>query len=368
MKPLPFDITEDMCAAPYYVKYQSRAKQARMLRTDGWEKYWDKAPTSAAIDTMKIGMMLVDCQGTFCYPLGGDDGNGELFVGGRSGKGAILDNQRLASFILRWLPYITGIHPSLDTHRGPQIFHEVFLVCGKDFEDPMSGYKYREGDHPLPMTFVSADQVLNGTWGLNPDMAWALTGDAGTFSALKRQLEHYVNELAKAGKYQLTIWPYHAMLGSPNHALVSAIEEVCFFHSQARGAQTQFGVKGGNPLTENYSILRPEVLTRPDGSALTQKNVGFIKALLTYDVLFIAGQAKSHCVAWTIDDLLSEINAKDSSLAERVYLLEDCTSPVVVPGIVDFTDQANEAFDRFKSEGMNVVLSTTDIRDYLSIS
>jgi len=38
--------------------------------------------------------------------------------------------------------------------------------------------------------------------------------------------------------------------------------------------------------------------------------------------------------------------------------LEDCTSPVVVPGVVDFTEAANEAFQRFAAAGMNVVKST----------
>jgi nicotinamidase-related amidase len=47
--------------------------------------------------------------------------------------------------------------------------------------------------------------------------------------------------------------------------------------------------------------------------------------------VIIAGQAKSHCVAWTIDDLLTEIQSQDPSLAQKVYLLEDCSSPVVVP-------------------------------------
>ncbi len=41
----------------------------------------------------------------------------------------------------------------------------------------------------------------------------------------------------------------------------------------------------------------------------------------------------------------------------KVYLLEDCTSPVVVPGN-DFTDQANAAFKRFAEAGMHVVRST----------
>jgi nicotinamidase-related amidase len=79
------------------------------------------------------------------------------------------------------------------------------------------------------------------------------------------------------------------------------------------------------------------------------------------DKLYIAGQAKSHCVAWTVSDLLDDIQAADPDLAKKVYLLEDCSSPVVVPGVVDHTDAANEAYIRFANSGMKVVRSIDDI-------
>jgi nicotinamidase-related amidase len=81
----------------------------------------------------------------------------------------------------------------------------------------------------------------------------------------------------------------------------------------------------------------------------------------------IAGQAKSHCVAWTIDDLL-EAQGRERQLAERVYLLEDCTSPVVVPGAVDYTEEADAAFARFAEAGMNVVRSTDPIESWPGIA
>jgi nicotinamidase-related amidase len=78
----------------------------------------------------------------------------------------------------------------------------------------------------------------------------------------------------------------------------------------------------------------------------------------------VAGQAKSHCVAWTVDDLLTEINAHDPKLAEKVYLLEDCTSPVVVPDVVDFTDAADAAYDRFAAAGMHRVTTAQPLADW----
>jgi nicotinamidase-related amidase len=63
-------------------------------------------------------------------------------------------------------------------------------------------------------------------------------------------------------------------------------------------------------------------------------------------------------VAWTVSDLLNDINATDPELARKVYLLEDCSSPVVVPGVVDHTDAADAAYERFAQAGMHVVKST----------
>ena len=34
----------------------------------------------------------------------------------------------------------------------------------------------------------------------------------------------------QSGKYELTVWPFHALLGGIGHALVSAVEEAIFFH------------------------------------------------------------------------------------------------------------------------------------------
>jgi len=67
-----------------------------------------------------------------------------------------------------------------------------------------------------------------------------------------------------------------------------------------------------------------------DGKAIGERNVALVEKLQTFDAVVIAGQAKSHCVAWTIDDLLTPALGR-TGLAEKVYLLEDCTSPVVVP-------------------------------------
>jgi len=85
-----------------------------------------------------------------------------------------------------------------------------------------------------------------------------------------------------------------------------------------------------------------------------------VRHLSSFDAILVAGQAKSHCVAWTIDDLLSDV----PDLAPRLYLLEDCASPVVVPGAVDYADEAHEAFVRFAEAGAHVVRSTDPVETW----
>ena len=181
---------------------------------------------------------------------------------------------------------------------------------------------------------------------------------------LEAYSEHYVRVLTADGKYPLTIWPYHAMLGGIGHAVVSAVDEACFFHTIARKTQVHYEIKGQNPLTENYSVLRPEVLSDAAGKPIAEKNSGFLRLLLEYDQVIIAGQAKSHCVAWTVSDLLTEIQRSDPAFAKKIYLVDDLTSPVVVPGVVDYTESADAAFATASDAGMHIVQSTAPIAQW----
>jgi nicotinamidase-related amidase len=328
--PIPPHFNPQKVGEVWRVPYQERAAQARdWAKTHGIQ--------SAFADKERTCLLLIDVQNTFCIP------GFELFVGGKSGTGAVEDNKRLCEFIYRNLGSISAIAPTLDTHTAMQIFHPIFWIND-------------EGIHPTPAaTNITPKDIEQGVWKVNPAVAHSLNL---TYETLQKHALHYVNQLSQHGKYPLTVWFYHSMLGGIGHALVSAVEEAVFFHCIARDSQTQFEIKGNNPLTENYSVLRPEVLDTFEGNQLAQKNTQLIQQLLNYDRVIIAGQAKSHCVAWTIDDLLTEIQQIDPSLAKKIYILEDCTTPVVVPGVVDYTEQADSAFERFANAGMNLIKST----------
>ena len=332
MLPIPSHFDPAAVGEVWRVSYEDRAQEA-----EEWADEHGLRP--ATEDAVRICLVAVDVQNTFCIPAF------ELFVAGRSGTGAIDDNRRLCEFVYRNLDAITQIVPTLDTHQAMQVFHAIWLVDA-------------EGDHPEPYTLVSSDDVASGRWQVDPAVAEAL-GLEDDYA--RRHLAEYTRALEESGKYRLTIWPYHAMLGGIGHALVPAVEEAIFFHTIARHSQPDVRVKGTLPLTEHYSVLGPEVTEGPDGERLGEHDVELVEKLLGFDAVVIAGQAKSHCVAWTIDDLLRSPALVERELAEKVYLLEDCTSPVVVPGVADYTDEADAAFARFAEAGMHVVRSTDPI-------
>ena len=327
--PLPDFYNSDLVREVYRVPYQQRAIEAKI-----WKQQHQML--SAFQDKHQVGLLLIDVQNTFCLP------EFELFVGGTSGRGAIEDNIKLCEFIYRHLGEITEILPTMDSHTAMQIFHPVFWIDETE-------------KHPDPGTIITLEAVQEGKWQVNPQLKQGFSQD---IDRLRQHALHYVQKLNEEDRYPLTIWPYHSMLGGIGHALVSAVEEAIFFHNIARQSPTKFELKGSNPLTENYSVLSPEVLDTADGKAIDRTNNGLIRKLLAFDKLIVAGQAKSHCVAWTIENLLTEINAVDPNLAEKIYLLEDCMSPVVIPGVIDFSEQAEQTFKKFQNAGMKLVKST----------
>jgi nicotinamidase-related amidase len=333
--PLPQHYDPTKVGKVWRLSYQERFQEAL-----SWAKVHEIEPASK--DDLRICLILVDVQNTFCIP------DFELFVAGRSGSGAIDDNRRLCEFIYKNIQIVSEIAPTMDTHKAMQIFHSIFLVD-------------QAGNHPTPYAIISVDEIEAGNWIVNPDLAPTLGIDP---DYANDHLRYYARTLADRGKFNLTIWPYHAMLGGIGHALVSSVEEAIFFHSIARNSQPDFQIKGDAPLTEHYSALRSEVMDDQFGMEIGSRNEKFIEKIEEFDVVIITGQAKSHCVAFTLADLVSDIQAIDETLASKVYLLEDCTSPVVIEGVVDYTEEADSAFQHFSSAGMHIVNSTDPIESW----
>src|SRR5919198_3443407 len=170
--PLPPHYAPERVGEVWRVEYEQRAADAEQ-----WRQEHHLRP--AAEDSLRICLVAVDVQNTFCIP------GFELFVGGRSGTGAVDDNRRLCDFLYRNLDVVTQVVPKLDTHQAMQIFHAIYLVDG-------------DGRHPDPYTIVSADDVERGIWRFNPAVGEALGVDPEWG---QRNLLHYVRALRDGGKY-----------------------------------------------------------------------------------------------------------------------------------------------------------------------
>lgn len=281
----------------------------------------------SAQDKFRIAAFGIDCQVGFATP------GASLFV-----PGAVEDTTRTIEWIYANLDKITALHFSMDTHRVFQIFHPAWWVDA-------------DGKHPAPFTPIFHEDVRAGKWQ--------------PIAHPKEALE-YTKKLEATGKYVLTIWPYHTLLGGISHALVPALMEAAIFHAVARNQQTHFETKGTHALTENYSVMSPEV-QELGGKSVGAFNAPFFRMLMEYDRIYVFGQAKSHCVLSTLQDLRAHIEQTDKSLLEKVWILEDAMSPVPPPPIdplppaLDFPKIADRAIDEFRKAGMRVVKTSDPI-------
>lgn len=316
----------------------------------------------AAADSRRIDLLLIDVQRDFCHP------EGTLYVGGRSGQGAVEDNRRIAEFIYRNLARITNIRCTLDSHDNYQIFFPWFWTDSHG--EPLAPHTFIAVDGRDARRLVNKDplgNVLKEDVNPNPAITSWVT-DKG-YDWLVEQCRFYNHQLAAGGRYTLYLWPPHCLVGSPGHTVTGVVDEARTLHSLARASQSWEEIKGTHHLTENYSVLRPEVLTTWDGGVLAERNVRFYRTLVEADALIIAGQAASHCVGSTVQDLMEEILREDPSLARKVYIVTDCMSSVVVRTgngdiAADFTEAAEQTLDEAASAGMHLVRSTEPMESW----
>jgi nicotinamidase-related amidase len=70
-------------------------------------------------------------------------------------------------------------------------------------------------------------------------------------------------------------------------------------------------------------------------------NTAFLDTLANFDLIYVAGQARSHCVLETIRSIVRYF-ADRSQIIARLRILNDCTSSI--PGFEAPTEAAYESF------------------------
>src|SRR6266699_6091064 len=275
--------------------------------------------TPAHTDTEKIAVILVDYQHDFVDPTG------TLYV-----PGSQQDVARFLTWFYANAHRITSLYASLDTHLPFQIFFSSW------WKNPQTG------EHPQPFTPITVDDVTNMRWVPIIQPSWSI---------------RYVHQLQQQARKDLMIWPYHTMEGTLGHMLVSPISEAIAWHSAARNTQPTYVVKGRTTRTEYYGIFGAEVPDPDDPES--SLNVTLLDAVMKHDKVYIAGEAKSHCVLETERQVVGRFGHQPD-LMRRLHFLRDCTSSVKHPTI-DFDALAEAELADMERQGIQMVMSTDPV-------
>lgn len=232
---------------------------------------------------MPAGFLIIDAQFDFCNP------EGALYV-----PGAPDDMLRIADLIETAGHQIDQLFLTLDTHQVLDISHPGY-------------WKNSNGDQPAPFTAIKAADVDNGTW-------------APRF--FRNEVISYLKNLEQNGEFGHIIWPEHCLAGTKGAALTEIIAKVCRDWSAKNNKNYITLTKGTHPLTEHFGIFQAQVPI--DNVPETQFNYELFDKLKSFDLLLIAGEARSHCVATSLKQLLM----KDIQLASNIVMLEDGMSDV----------------------------------------
>jgi nicotinamidase-related amidase len=271
---------------------------------------------TAASDRTRVLLWLIDLQVDFVFPAP---------IGRLPVPGAVDDLRRTIEWLYRNVQQVTHISASLDTHTPFQIFYAPW-------------WRDANGHPPAPYTVISGADVRAGRWQARFEPDWSVS---------------YVESLESVGKKQLMIWSFHCMEGTNGRALAPALSEAILYHSAARQAPPSYISKGKIPHTEYYSVVEPEVkdLQHPEGDL----NRAFLEQITPYDLIYVAGQARSHCVLETVRSVVRYFAGRPEVI-RKFRFLDDCTS-----SITGFEKTTEPQLQEFAARGIRFVKAVDPI-------
>jgi nicotinamidase-related amidase len=235
-------------------------------------------------------LLIIDPQNDFC-----DIAGAALPVAGAS-----QDMDRLAGFIADHLASLDGITVTLDSHASVAVERTPFWMSAS-------------GDPVAPFTFITEADVVAGTW--KPRNA----GHTPAVLAMLRQL-------AQRGRPGLVVWPVHCVTGTWGHNIHGAVAAQLQAWEMAHQTSVRKVLKGEYPLSEHFGVFEADA---PDaGVPSTLFNSALARDLTEgVSLLLLAGEASSHCVAASFDQLTRYLDQQPGA-RPRIVVLSDCMSPV----------------------------------------
>ena len=262
---------------------------------------------------MNTQVLIIDPQNDFC-----DIPGAALPV-----AGADADMARLASFIQKNTAKIDGITVTLDSHPSVAVERTTFWMGANEAA-------------VTPFTFITASDVTSGTY---------LPRDRSLTAPVLAML----NQLAAKGRPGLVVWPVHCVTGTWGHNIQAAVASQLQAWEFSRQRAVRKVLKGEYPLTEHFGVFEADAPI--EGVESTQFNTRLAATLTAgVDLLLLAGEASSHCVASSFDQLARYRAGLQGAAAPRVVLLSDCMSPVT-----GFESAAADFFARARGVGADIM-------------
>ena len=270
---------------------------------------------------MNARLLIIDPQNDFC-----DIAGATLPV-----PGANADMHRLATFMNAARPQLTDLIITLDSHASVGVERTTFWLNG-------------DGESVKPFTQISEQDVHEGRF--RPRDA-----------SLTREVIEYLHALERGRRYRLMVWPVHCVLGTWGHNIHSELAaEVARWEEHAQRSALRV-LKGLNPMTEQYSAIQAEVPSALDPQTQTNQQL-LARARPSEGLLFVAGEAASHCVAATLEHMFEKMSPEER---RQVVVLRDCMSPVA-----GFEQSAAAFFETVFAQGARVMTSPEASRELLA--
>jgi nicotinamidase-related amidase len=226
-------------------------------------------------------------------------------------SGARADAKRLADWMVKNAGMFSEVIATMDTHGLSHVFFPGW------WEDA-------EGETVKPFTEITKKDFDKGLY--RPRFHRAATAA-------------YIAGLEALGRYTLMVWPYHCVANTAGHGLEENIfNALCFY--EASGGRVTRVFKGMDPLSEMYGVFACEYPEK------RRANRALLRRAAAYGTVYIAGEAKSHCVLSTLRQLAAYMEEQGKSLS-AIRVLNDCMS-----AIAGFEEATEREFNAFKEKGV----------------